>query len=217
MVELRHHLQKLIEAHGLQVFEDGTALGVANATGRVEAHVALEIPHPPTLLVQLDVVATPQAGVNIVESCAGMGATRDEAALNALHNFSVYSLHALLAAMWQVVEPSQVSIETWHVGGVAWQAFLGLVAMRHQAPDTPTLPPHLFRRLEDAIKNAPLAGDWNWFRWYCAHSKGSPPVFEALKNNEPWAPGIDAIQQLRWPAVENFWSARQFLILKRLS
>jgi hypothetical protein len=216
-MELRHHLRKLIEAHGPQVFEDGTALGVAHSVGRIEAHVALEIPHPPTLLVQLDVIATPQHGVQIVESCAGMGATRDEAALNALQNFSVYSLHVLLAAMWKTIEPSQVSIETWDVGGVDWQAFLGLVAMKHQAPDTPTLPSDVFPRLEGAIKAAPLAGDWNWFRWYCAHSKGTPPIFEALKNNEPWAPGVDAIQQAQWPAVENFWSARQFLVLKRLS
>ena len=84
MSELRGILREYLEGHDLQCVEDGPALGVANNPARIEARIAQEIPHPGTLIVQLDVVTTIRPEVMIIESCAGIGGTRDEAILNAL-------------------------------------------------------------------------------------------------------------------------------------
>lgn len=217
MVDVQEGLRKLMGRHGLSVFDDGGALAVQGNPARIEARIVREMTHPQTLVVQLDVNTTLQDGLVIIESCAGTGSTRDDATLNALKNFSIYSLHVLLAAVWNRIEPSQVEIETWNVSGVSWQVVLGPCAMRHQPPDGPTLPQDAFPLFQRAIVESPLDGDWNWFRWYYADSKVSPLDFEALKNNEPWPPGIEALRKVRWPIVTNFWSARQFLVLKRMN
>ena len=201
-------LATLLEAHGIQC-------------GRHDEWVTpnWELPalrgqwHPRENLGRLDIQVLVKPGLTIEESFAGVGPL-DEGFKSALENFSVNSLHVLLSALWNHDDRSQVNIEHWSVAGLPFTAVVGNLGMRGSSTvGAPAPPAGLFNTLHQAICDESLTPELHWFRFFFANH-GGEHMFESLRDNEPWSPGIDALKSLAWAPTDGFYSARLLLILK---
>jgi hypothetical protein len=71
-------------------------------------------------------MALTDKGEQIFESCGDYGETIDDAVNNNLQNFSLGSLHPLLAALG-CIDPhtyNQITLEEWEINGKIWKAYI---------------------------------------------------------------------------------------------
>ncbi len=164
---------------------------------------------------RLDIEVRVQPEVTIFECFAGMSTGESRTALDdALCNFVINSFHVMLSALWNQHDPEQVTRETWEIGGTTFTSFIGNIGRRGSVGHTePPLPAGLFETLEHAIRSEPLTTQLHWFRFYFGVVKGEP-IFEALRDNEPWDAGLEALRSVDWEASDAFYSARLFLMLQ---
>lgn len=167
---------------------------------------------------RLDIEVRVEPGQTIVESFAGMAANAPQTHLDdALVNFVVNSFHVLLSALWHDHDPEQIVTETWEVGNTPFTAFIGNIGTRGTVGGVaPPLPAAFLPTLERAIRSERLSAQLHWFRFYFGMVRNEP-IFEALRDNEPWEAGIDALKSVDWGAYESFYSARLFLMLRPAS
>ncbi len=205
--EITKAIQELFEAHGLPcsihnewVLPNGSLPAVRGSwfpnihNGRLDIHVLLE------------------ENVMIEECFAGVGAGK-EGFMDALQNFSVNSLHVLLAALWDKNDPEQVTTEKWLVNGKNYSAYVGNFGNRVSSGVSFNVPSELFPAIETAIKAEPLAGKIHWFRSFFCNVSGDK-THEALLNNELWQAGHDALVKVQWEHHEGYYSVRNFIVLR---
>ncbi len=161
---------------------------------------------------RLDLQVLVRDGLTIVESFGGVGRL-DEGFDSAMRNFQTSSLHVLLSALWNHDDPEQVGTERWDIGSTPFTAVIGNLGMRSSLATLPPPPKGLFNKLHEAMREQPLTPDLHWFRFHVASIRGDL-TFESLRDNEPWQPGVEALQSLAWEPTDGFYSARLFLILK---
>jgi len=161
---------------------------------------------------RLDVQVLVSQGVLIDECFAGLGAG-EQGFNDALQNFMANSLHVLLAALWGVNEPDQMTVEHWNVSGKDYVAYIGNIGTRGATGATVQPPAQLFREIEKRVKAEPLTKDLHWVRTFFASVSGSP-TFEALLDNEPWEGGVEALKGITWPDAPGYYSFRNFLVLR---
>jgi hypothetical protein len=148
----------------------------------------------------------------LIEECfAGLG-EGDAARRNAFDNFARNSLHVLLAALWGIGDAEQVAVETWHAGGRDCTAYIGNYGTRATGGVSPPVPADLFAGIEAAIHAEPIVPGWQWFRFFFANHAGRF-TFEALRDNEPWAAGLEALRGVAWEERAGYYSVRLFLML----
>lgn len=205
--EITKALQVLIEAHGLPcnihnewVLPNGTLPAVRGTwfpnihNGRLDIDVLLE------------------ENVMIEECFAGVGS--GEAGFNdALQNFSVNSLHVLLAALWDINDPEQVTTEKWLINGKHYSAFVGNFGNRISAGVSFNVPSELFPAIESAIKAEPLTAKLHWVRSFFCNVSGDK-THESLLDNQPWQAGHDALVKVPWEYHERYYSVRNFIVLR---
>jgi len=151
-------------------------------------------------------------GVVIEECIAGIGAG-DVGLSDGLQNFTINSFHVLQSSLWSCHDPDQVEIEEWTVAGRHFSAFIGNIGTRSSNDVRPSIPADLMALLEAAIRSEPLEHDLHWFRVYAGHVNGEF-TFEALKDNEPWQNGANALSSCGWTPRDGFYSARLFIVLR---
>jgi hypothetical protein len=162
---------------------------------------------------QLDVVLEIWPGWALVESCAGVGASADEAVKDAFDSFMRGSLHVLLAAFFPDAtgQDAQIRHETWTIGGTSRSAIIGRPAFRGKVPDAPWA---WLSQFETALSASSLSEGTHWIRLYYAQNANKPMSHEVLLDNETWPEMEEAMTHFSWPAQANFYSARVFLVVR---
>jgi Family of unknown function (DUF6348) len=167
--------------------------------------------HPLNGQGRLDVHVLVREGVLIEECFAGVG--QDEEGLrSAVVNFSINSLHVLLAAFWGNNDPEQVATETWSIGGRVFTAHIGNFGTRSTDGMTPHIPDELFPRLAAAVCKEDLKAEFHWFRIFVGNVKGDC-TYEALLDNEVWDAGLGALRSVSWQQPQGYYSVRLFAVL----
>ncbi len=167
---------------------------------------------------RLDVMAKTDKGEEIYESCGDYGATIEEAVNNNFQNFSVSSLHPLLAALG-CIDPhtyDQITIEEWEINGKVWTAYIGNLVPKILADRQNTIAPpsEFFDSFERGIKAQQLINRLHWFRGYYCQLDNEITNREFLMDNELVTETDIIFSAL--PIVPNvrFYSCRNFIILK---
>lgn len=168
--------------------------------------------HPGETHGRLDIHVLVHDGVLIEECFAGFGAGNIGLS-DGLRSFTINSFHTLLAALWSRHDPEQVEIDSWTVASRRFSAFIGNVGTRSSTGVTPSIPTGLMPRIEAAIRSEPLEHDLHWYRVYVGQVNGEF-TFEALKDNDPWVAGANALASCRWATCDGFYSARLFMVLR---
>lgn len=207
MSETVGHIEALLNAHGVSgIIENDWVV----PNSQLPALRALW--HPGQSSGRLDVQALVGEGVLIEECFGGLG--EGEAALqDALANFSVNSLHVLLAALWERNDPEQVATEQWEVNGKRYTAYIGNFGTRSSAGAHAHIPHDLFPAIESSIKAERLTGEIHWFRLFFGNVANSF-TFEALRDNETWDGGLRCLENAGWKREASYYSVRLFVVLR---
>ena len=134
------------------------------------------------------------------------GADLDEA----LQAFIQTALPALLAACWYVTDDRALGVAGWTLGLRDWDVFIGRPTVRG---DVVALPPALNDAVADALRQAPLAPQLHWLRWFVRRAAASEIELEVLLDNAPWPAGQTVLGELDWPATGSNYSAHGLILL----
>jgi hypothetical protein len=177
-------LKRLLSAHGLSCAEEqGWLLPNGNLPGlRAIWHPSSEIGRASG---RLDIHAFLGQGTIIEECFAGRSGSESEDFAAAMQNFAVNSFHVLLSGLFDVLEPEQVTVERWNIGGKAYTAHIGNFGLRASSGVEPKVPKELFSAIEAAVLAEPLGLPTHWVRIFFANLNGEQ-TFEALLDNQGW-------------------------------
>jgi len=181
--------------------------------GRLPAVRATWYPSEHNGVLEVDVLLEDKRIIN--ECFAGIG-SEEEGIKDAIQNFCVNSFHVLLAAFWQLNDAEQVTTEEWKIQNKPYTVYIGNFGTRGSAEASPEIPESLFKTIEKTIKNESIDQQINWFRCFFCDVSGDH-TFEALKNNEVWEAGLNAMKTLSWKKSEGYYSVRNFLVLKAIA
>jgi len=207
----------LFAGHGIRVVRRGDWLVPDGSSGPYLRTVLTPFDSGPNgATVRLDVEIAVLEKYNIVESFAGLGTTEGEAASNALDNFCQSSFHVMLAAFYGYSDPDQVATETWSVSGVDYKAVIGNYTVRSFDGNATPIPQEVFPALETLIRALPGSEELYWVRLFYCNPGDGEAVTEILLNNDEWHAAEAAIAALPWQRNPWFYSARVFLVLRRV-
>lgn len=208
-ISLLEELSELMSAHNINFHIVGEWI---TPYGKLPAIRATWYPREENGRLEIDVLLEDRRIIN--ECFAGIGAGRS--GLNdALQNFCVNSFHVLLASFWEINDPDQVMTECWNIAGKEYTTYIGNFGTRGNASAGvgTKIPAGLFEAIEKAIKSEPLSDQYSWFRCFFCDLSGEQ-TFEALKNNEVWESGMQALKSLPWVKTNGYYSVRIFLLLR---
>ena len=195
------------ERHGPTIVIPGTPY-------RAEAEIVKDRPHPQAHSIRLDIRLQLSPERCLIESFGGLGETRGQAVEDAFSAFTRGSLHVLLRAFFSVPGyEEQITVETWSFAGTPRSVVIGNAFLRGKAPEAVRNPTEWFNQLENGIRSRALSPEAHWFRFYYAHNRGEELATEALLDNETWDSVEELMRAFPWPASEDFYSARIFLVV----
>jgi hypothetical protein len=212
MSRLDEVLVKLFRGHGVEAVSQGEAIVFPGRSITASAAIVNERKQGNVTNLQLDVRLHLSHGRTLIESFAGFDVGRDKAIDNALANFTANSFHVLLAAFFQP-DDHQVTHEEWNVGGRAAHVTLGNVGVRGKLPLEGKPMFAWSRHFLNCVKQQSLRPGIHWVRLYYAHSKHKAIACEILLDNLIWETVAAEMAAFDWPAAEEFYSVRIFLVL----
>lgn len=166
---------------------------------------------------RLDVMAVTNSGESIIENFGDFGLTVDEAINKNFQNFSLSSLHPILAAFGCPHKETlrQVEIEEWVVNERTWKVYIGNLVPKSMGGEQSVPPPQFFQSIEHEIRAQKLINKLHWFRSYYCQVNANITEREFLMDNE--AKKADVIfSTVPVMANMNFYSCRNFILLKRV-
>lgn len=201
-------LEAIFRAHGFESIEQE---GWLAPNGQLPAIKASWYPEATESVGQLTVEVFLDKRTTVIESFAGFGEKKLE---SALENFIQNSLPVFLAAFWKDTHHN-VSTEIWNINGQSYQSFIGDYGVINTAENF-EIPDSYMDLARELIETEPLTHDVHWFNLFYANFDGKSRHAEALKDNDKWDKASKAITMLPWKKVYNYYSVRQFIVLKKL-
>ncbi len=205
-------LEKIVEAifkaHG---FDPKVEEGWVLPTQTYPAMKAFWYPEATEHVGQLTIEIFLNEKRSVIESFAGFGEKKFE---SALENFIKNALPLYLAAFWGY-DSQEISIDTWELHGEQYLAFIGDYGVINPKEEF-SIPEDYLEVMHDAISAEPLGDEFHWFNLFYANFDAQNRQAEALKENEAWEAGTEAINSLDWLKVYDYYSVRQSIILKKL-
>jgi len=206
--QLSKIIKAIFTAHGFDAKEED---GWTVPTGTLPAIKAFWYPQATEKVAQLTIEIFLNDKTSIVESFAGFGEKKFE---SALENFIKNALPLYLAAFWGY-DSESISIDTWELNGESYLAFIGDYGVINAQEDF-SIPDDYLEVVYDAIASEPLGEEYHWFNLFYANFDAQNRHAEALKENEAWEAGTEAIASLGWMKVYDYYSVRQSIILKKI-
>ncbi len=159
--------------------------------------------------VQLDVLFEPWTGCVMNESCAGFGTDRESTLASAWQNFAAGSFHVLLATLLYH-DTEEVDRTMWDIDGIPRAVTLGGVVSRGARPDDDGW----LHAFEAAVRTAILPEGLHWIRLFYAQVEGEEVACEVLLDNVPWEEVQEPMAAFAWPASDDYYSVRLFLVVQ---
>ena len=201
-------LEAIFKAHA---FDPKEQEGWLVPTGTLPAIKAFWYPKATETVGQLTIEIFVNEKTSIVESFAGFGEKKFE---SALENFINNALPLYLASFWGYNSES-ISIDTWELNGEEYLAFIGDYGVINPKEEF-SIPDDYLEVVYDAIAAEELGNDYHWFNLFYANFDAQNRHAEALKENETWDAGTEAIASMDWIKVYDYYSVRQSIILKKI-
>lgn len=152
----------------------------------------------------------------MVESFAGMGESESERLQSAFSSFLHHSFHAFLMAIW-AVDLKEVQKENWTIGGEHYIAYIGSQGlMNYDKENNLVIPSSYNAKIKELIISESLSNAFHWFTVFYANMNGLDTHAEILKDNVKWNDGEKALKSMEWKRKNHYYSARQFIILKKV-
>lgn len=206
-------LEALYRAHGIDVVREAD---IVRFPARPEMCTNGEAFDMGTVAGQIDVRLEIAAGRVLCESFTGIGDTHDERTNDGLLSFTRCSFHVLLAAFFDLPANDHVEREEWVIDGRRRTVYLGNIATRFgytqgddQQPDI-----RFFQHFQRQLEAQPLSPGTHWVRLYHMHHRGENLSNEVLIDNNQWDALQHAMAAYPWPASEQTYDVRLFLVIR---
>lgn len=165
--------------------------------------------------LQLDLaIESPRlGGVELLESFAGIGRTRDEAEKDAFGKFLRGSFHVIAEALTEHrCDADQVAWEDWAGSAHAWRVCNGPVLLIATHPGAQVGGyPEFFPLLSERFMRSMSAGV-HWMRVFVGGLNGNRLGGEVLVDGAPWPEGQQLLEEHPWEFPEGYASCRHLLI-----
>jgi hypothetical protein len=154
----------------------------------------------------------------IIESFVGQATSVEEAMAEALEQFQVNVLHVLIGAFWEDAKKVEngIGFEQWEINGHRWQAVVGNYGYRGTADIDDVVLDDFFDTIKDTVHAMPLEDDIYAIRSVYTNVGDEREVVEALLNNEEFPELEEAILNLPWKKMEEYYSVRNLILLMKL-
>lgn len=165
---------------------------------------------------RLDIMILTDNGERIIECFGDYGTTVDDAINKNFQNFSLSTLHPILAAFGCHDQETlrQVEVEEWVVNERTWKVYIGNLIPKSIGAGEHFVPPaQFFQSIEQEIRSQALTNKLHWFRSYYSQLEANITEKEFLMDNE--AKNADLIFSTL-PIMPNvkFYSCRNFILLR---
>ena len=151
----------------------------------------------------------------MVESFAGMGEGEHDRLKSAFSSFMHHSFHVFLFAIWGV-ESKEVQKENWSVDSDSYVAYIGHQGiMNYDKENSLEVPSSYSSKVKALISSENLENEFHWFTLFYANLNGLDTHAEILKDNIKWNAGEKSLKSLDWKRSNHYYSARQFIVLKK--
>lgn len=213
MLPVNKPLAELFRAHGIQA---ELQEGWVTFPGRPHrAHAALfnETETKSGVSLQLDVRLEIGPERMIVESFSGVGDSRESAARNAFQSFAANTFHVLVAVFF-ASDCTHVTREEWVLGGRNCRVTNGGVGVKGRPPVDGEGLFEWYRHFEAKIREQRLSPGTHWIRLFFGQYQGKPLACEVLLDNQKSPELQSEMAAFAWPAGQEFYSVRIFLVLQ---
>lgn len=212
-ININKQIAQLIEAHGFKANCSGDKI-IADFKDKVEIETWV-YPRQNGNLVQtrFDIGVTFDNGQQLFEAFGDIGVDLDDCIQKNIESFSISSLHVFLDAFNDTNH--HVEREKWQIGDVEYHAFIGNYNVKSFAKNTVKIPERLFASLQNSISNYTLTEDYYFIRLFYAHTKKQTLAIEFMLNNNNLENEEERLADLDWMGSEDYYSIRNFIILKR--
>jgi len=219
-ITLNKQLANILKNHGIEISEDEEFI-YANLPSAIKFKTNAAYTEINNVTSsQLDVIVITEDGKKIIESFGDFGTDLEAATERNLLNFNTSSLHTFLTAFGSCDEKiiDQVTIEEWKINDQVWTAYIGnLIPKASNKNSINVSPPtQFFEAIQTSIISQKLDGNLHWFRGYYAQFKDKITTTEFLMDNDDITASCPIFSSLPVMTGVEFYSCRNFIILKRL-
>jgi len=163
---------------------------------------------------QLSIEVFVNSEIIMVESFAGMGESGVTRLKDAFASFIHHSFPTFLSAIWSVDYKGGTK-ESWSVGSENYSAYIGTQGVLNYDKKELVIPETYMEKIKELIVAEPLEGAYHWFNIFYANLNGLDTYAEISKDNIKWSVGEKVLKSMSWVRSNNYYVARQFIILKK--
>jgi hypothetical protein len=212
--EMDDFLVKWLEGHGhADVVVDSGGVGVAGNDTRLRAGLYGSESVKGGFVVEVEFTIQLPSRRKITEFVAGTGQTEEQAIKDALLNFLLTTFHVVYKAFINEADP-HMTASTVAINSVNREVISGDIFMRGDASNEDIDLHPLRPEIQGALQRVPLTPGPHWIKIvYMQQARQPVTVAVTLDNAEH--PGLtEAVKRLNWPARDEFYMAKQFIVVK---
>ena len=201
-----------LTAHGeKQVVDDDKGVGIAGNAVRLKAslHGLHQTGTGASAEVEFKIVLP--TGETIIEYVAGVGKTEEAAENQAMMNFVMSTFHVVYQSFMNPDDAHQ-TVEKLSISGGTREVIFG--DMMTMGADTTGAMESALQGIKDRIASLRLSNGAHWIKVVYGQAKGKPMIVAATLDNADHAELTEEIGKLDWPKREEFYMAKQFMLIK---
>lgn len=201
--------------HGEQeVVVDEGGVGIAASPTRLKTSTYESNKHDGGgYTVELEFKTQLPGGREIIDYVAGMGDTEEQAAQDAMLNFTLSTFHVVYKAFMNPDDPHQ-SIQEVSIAGQKRQMLSGDLFLRGSEGSGSIDLEAMRPQIQAAIVALPLSDGPHWIKVVYGQNAGERIIVAATFDNQDQVALTETIGKLSWPKSDGFYMAKQFIVIK---
>lgn len=212
---INSRIAEIIESHGYKTYADGEKI-IPNFKEKVKIQTwVYPYPSEENIITQFDIGFEFENGLELYECFGDIGKSLEEAIYANIESFCQSSLHTILDAFNDKEEFSEV--EKWeNSSGARYRAFIGNYFTKKESVHTEVnIPDNLLEEIKNCLLKYQWDEDYYFIRFYYSFD-GFDEKIEFMINNIQLEEEENHLKELNWEKTEDFYSIRNFIILKRI-
>lgn len=205
---------KWLKDHGeTNVVADASGIGLAGNKTRLHASLYGSEHAKTGFSVEVEFRITLPEGGPIIEYVSGIGETKDKAMAQAMVNFILTTAHVVYKAFMNPSDPHQ-RVKSVLIDGKTRELFAGDMIQLGDGEGGSIDLDSMSAQLQDLVAALPLGPGPHWIKLIYSQHHSKPVVVAASLDNKDSADATDALNKLKWPARDDFYMVKQFIVVK---
>jgi hypothetical protein len=205
---------KWLKEHGeTNVVADASGIGLAGNKTRLHASLYGAEKAKTGYSVEVEFRITLPEGGPIIEYVSGIGETKDEAMSQAMVNFILTTSHVIYKAFMNPSDPHQ-RVKSVLINGKTREMFAGDMIQLGGGQTGSIDLDSMSAQLQDLVTALPLGPGPHWIKLIYSQNHSKPLIVSASLDNKDSVEATDALTKLKWPARDDFYMVKQFIVVK---